>query len=109
MTSKSIIVNLTRNFTTSCTLNGKRNFRKFNLYEKRGSQSFQKTYKKLLRKNPDHPAHKLLKVAYNRGDRPVTLLNAEGKEELIPEMIPELIVPDLEGFQVNTIHYTLGI
>ncbi|XP_014212288.1 39S ribosomal protein L41, mitochondrial [Copidosoma floridanum] len=81
----------TRNVSTSCVRHGKRNFRKFDLINKRGSYEF----KKAQVKNPD-PKYPIddrgtRKIGYFKGDKFIA----------IPEMIPELIVPNLEGFKLK--------
>ncbi|KYN04474.1 PREDICTED: 39S ribosomal protein L41, mitochondrial [Cyphomyrmex costatus] len=82
---------LRRSIATSCVCNGKRNFRKFLLYGKRGSRNF----KEQQMKNPDPyiPIDKrgVRDIGYQIGDKFVT----------VPEMIPELIVPSLEDFKLK--------
>ncbi|XP_012530037.1 39S ribosomal protein L41, mitochondrial [Monomorium pharaonis] len=82
---------LRRGIATTCVCNGKRNFRKFLLYGKRGSRSF----KERQAKNPDPeiPVDKrgVRDTGYKLGNRFIH----------IPEMIPELIVPSLEGFTLK--------
>ncbi|XP_071576875.1 large ribosomal subunit protein mL41 isoform X2 [Temnothorax nylanderi] len=82
---------LRRGIATSCVCNGKRNFRKFLLYGKRGSRDF----KQQQMKNPD-PEIPIDK----RGTRD-TGYRLGNKWINVPEMIPELIVPSLEGFTLK--------
>ncbi|KAJ8968313.1 hypothetical protein NQ317_007563 [Molorchus minor] len=79
-----------RSISTSSIRNGKRNFRKFPLYEKRGTQIFRQQQKD----NPDPD------FIYTRGVREVGYRNGD-KYVVIPEKIPELIVPDLTGFKLK--------
>lgn len=83
---------INRSLSTSSVVFGKRNFRKFLMYGKRGSRQF----KEEMRKNPDPELQK----AFDRGVRPVGITDGK-KFQIIPEMIPEIIVPDLEGFQLK--------
>ncbi|XP_014485777.1 PREDICTED: 39S ribosomal protein L41, mitochondrial [Dinoponera quadriceps] len=82
---------LRRSIATSCVCHGKRNFRKFLLYNKRGSRQFKEAQMK--NPDPDIPIDKrgVKDVGYAVGDKFVT----------VPEMIPELIVPSLEGFKLK--------
>ncbi|XP_003746684.1 39S ribosomal protein L41, mitochondrial [Galendromus occidentalis] len=70
-----------RTISTSCARLGKRNFRKFQM-SNRGS-----IHDKM---NPGPEEYV--------GARMPTM---EGSSEIIPEMIPELVVPDLEGFKLK--------
>lgn len=84
--SKLILLNIIkRSISTSSQLNGKRNFRKFLLYNKRGPRAF----KKEQITNP-HPAVPIDK----RGVRETGYM-FQGIFNEVPEKIPELIVPDL--------------
>lgn len=74
-----------RSISTTSHLNGKRNFRKFMLPNKRGPRAF----KKAQIENP-HPAIPIDK----RGVRDTGYI-FERKYHEVPEMIPQLIVPDL--------------
>lgn len=74
-----------RSISTSTQLNGKKNFRKFMLYNKRGPRDF----KKQQITNP-HPAIPIDK----RGVKDTGYL-FQGKYYEVPEKIPQLIVPDL--------------
>nr|CAI5856451.1 unnamed protein product [Callosobruchus analis] len=76
---------LRRSISTSAICNGKRNFKKFPIFNKRGSRIFKK--QQMEQPDPEVPIHK-------RGVRDVGYHNGE-KFVLIPEMIPEIIVPDL--------------
>ncbi|XP_062563699.1 large ribosomal subunit protein mL41 [Armigeres subalbatus] len=78
-----------RGISTTATVTGKHNFRKFLLYNKRGPRIF----KQLRAANPDqYPDMPIDK----RGVRD-TGVTREGKYYEIAEKIPELIVPNLEG------------
>lgn len=76
-----------RSISTSSQLNGKKNFRKFQLINKRGPRDF----KKEQIKNP-HPAIPIDK----RGVKD-TGYTFQGVYYEVPEKIPQLIVPDLTG------------
>lgn len=81
-----------RQIATSSALQGKKNFRKFLLYNKRGPRLF----KEQRARDPAN-AHipvdprGVREIGYRGNDRFVT----------VPEMIPELIVPDLEGCKLK--------
>ncbi|XP_060531983.1 large ribosomal subunit protein mL41 [Cylas formicarius] len=75
-----------RLFTTSSVNLGKRNFRKFQIFNKRGSRQFKK--QRITNPDPDVPVHK-------RGVRDIGH-ELNGKFVVIPEKIPKLIVPDLK-------------
>ncbi|XP_058797256.1 large ribosomal subunit protein mL41 [Phymastichus coffea] len=87
------VVNLiiTRGISTTCSRLGKRNFRKFELINKRGTKIFKK--QQMENPSPDYPIDK-------RGVRD-TGLKQDGKFIELTEMIPELIVPNLEGFKLK--------
>jgi len=70
---------------------GKRNFRKFLLYNKRGTKIFKE--RQTTKERDPELFHDLgvRPVGYGAGDRFVK----------VPEMIPELIVPDLTGFKLK--------
>lgn len=76
-----------RTISTSSQLNGKKNFRKFLLYNKRGPRDF----KKEQIKNP-HPA-----VPIDKRGVKDTGYTFQGVFHEVPEKIPQLIVPDLAG------------
>ncbi|XP_012273033.1 39S ribosomal protein L41, mitochondrial [Orussus abietinus] len=82
---------LHRGISTTCVCYGKRNFRKFQLYNKRGSRLFKEAQAK--NPNPDIPIYTrgVKPTGYQDGDQYVT----------IPEMIPELVVPSLEDFALK--------
>ncbi|XP_011642294.1 39S ribosomal protein L41, mitochondrial isoform X2 [Pogonomyrmex barbatus] len=82
---------LRRSIATSCVCNGKRNFRKFLLYGKRGSRSFKE--KQAKNPDPEIPIDK-------RGTRD-TGYKVGNLWVHVPEMVPELIVPSLEGFKLK--------
>ncbi|KMQ97164.1 39s ribosomal protein mitochondrial [Lasius niger] len=82
---------LRRGIATSCICHGKRNFRKFLLYNKRGSRNFKEQQAK--NPDPDIPIDK-------RGVRD-TGYKVDDKWVHVPEMVPELIVPSLEGFTLK--------
>ncbi|XP_042856740.1 39S ribosomal protein L41, mitochondrial-like [Penaeus japonicus] len=82
----------TRVISTSATAYGKKNFKKFLMYGKRGTRQF----KQQLKSDPTSEFHKI----FSRGVRPVGELVGK-KYQVIPEMVPELIVPDLEGFKLK--------
>ncbi|KAG8184663.1 hypothetical protein JTE90_012148 [Oedothorax gibbosus] len=86
--TRSFIYQVTkRDISTSSTLCGKRNFRKF-LYHTRGTPLDHEYYKE----NPQ--------LVDLRGMRPAGYY--EGKKFVhVPEMIPELVVPDLTGFTLK--------
>ncbi|KAG5332328.1 RM41 protein, partial [Acromyrmex heyeri] len=97
MSSSFMIIR--RNIATSCVCNGKRNFRKFLLYGKRGSRNFKQQQAK--NPDPDIPIDKrgVRNTGYQVGNRFVH----------VPEMIPELIVPSLEGFTLKPyVSYRVG-
>ncbi|KAL1138732.1 hypothetical protein AAG570_008794 [Ranatra chinensis] len=75
-----------RTFSTSSRLLGKRNFRKF-IIPNRGTEILKKTQKS----NPDPRIPVYSKSIYKDGDKYV----------VVPEKIPELIVPDLTGFELK--------
>lgn len=76
-----------RSISTSSQLNGKRNFRKFLLYNKRGPRDFKKA--QIASPHPDIPIDK-------RGVKD-TGYTFQGVYHEVPEKIPQLIVPDLTG------------
>ncbi|XP_075232811.1 mitochondrial ribosomal protein L41 [Lycorma delicatula] len=86
---KFLVINC-RNFSTSHIRNGKKNFRKF-ILRNRGPQIFKEKQK--VDPDPDVPI-------YNYGVREVRYFNGE-KYVVIPEKIPEIVVPDLTGFTLK--------
>ncbi|XP_058825574.1 large ribosomal subunit protein mL41 [Topomyia yanbarensis] len=74
---------------TTATSSGKHNFRKFLLYNKRGTRIFKKLRAAKPELYPDMPIDK-------RGVRDTGVIH-EGRYVEIPAKIPELIVPNLEG------------
>ncbi|XP_071632223.1 large ribosomal subunit protein mL41 isoform X1 [Temnothorax longispinosus] len=82
---------LRRGIATSCVCNGKRNFRKFLLYGKRGSRNFKQ--QQMKNPDPDVPIDRrgTRGTGYQLGDKWIH----------VPEMVPELIVPSLEGFTLK--------
>ncbi|XP_015904178.2 large ribosomal subunit protein mL41 [Parasteatoda tepidariorum] len=80
-----------RNFTVSSALYGKRNFRKFT-YPNRGTP----LDKKYFREHPE--------LVDQRGMRLTGYWTGEGVKKKfveVPEMIPELVVPDLTNFHLK--------
>ncbi|TMW54139.1 hypothetical protein DOY81_000815 [Sarcophaga bullata] len=80
-----------RTITTTAPLEGKRNFRKFLVYNKRGTRVVKEAQRTQL--DPPVPIHK-------RGVRD-TGMTVNGKYVEIPEKIPEIIVPNLEGCKLK--------
>ncbi|XP_047363048.1 39S ribosomal protein L41, mitochondrial [Vespa velutina] len=82
---------LQRGISTSCVNYGKRNFRKFLFLNKRGSRDFKK--KQSTDPYPDYPIDKrgVRDTGFKIGNRWIN----------VPEMVPELIVPSLEGFTLK--------
>lgn len=80
-----------RNFSLTTACNGKRNFRKFLLHN-RGTKLFKEKQK--TDPHPDVPV-------YTYGVREVGYKDHNGKFVEVPEMIPELIVPDLSNFKLK--------
>ncbi|XP_068148182.1 large ribosomal subunit protein mL41 [Drosophila tropicalis] len=80
-----------RGISTSLPLSGKRNFRKFNVYGKRGTRVVKEAQRTQL--NPPVPIHK-------RGVRDTGMI-VNGQFVEIPEKIPEIIVPDLTGCKLK--------
>lgn len=87
-------VNLARRcISTTSVVAGKRNFRKFYIpSEVRGTRSFREKQKT----NPDP---RIPLETY--GVRKTTITDENGDVVEIPEMIPELIVPDLKDFELK--------
>lgn len=78
-----------RSISTTSVLEGKRNFRKFLLHNKRGSRSFKEQQR----------ISQLLPID-KRGVRDTGYI-INGQYEEVQEKIPEIIVPDLNGFQLK--------
>ncbi|EAT36239.1 AAEL011666-PA [Aedes aegypti] len=78
-----------RGISTSAAVAGKHNFRKFLLYNKRGTRIFKQLRAANPEQYPDMPIDK-------RGVRD-TGVTRDGKYHEIAEKIPELIVPNLDG------------
>ena len=94
-TSKLLLTDLKpiiqhRSLSTTSALLGKRNFRHLELGNKRGTLG----EKAAWHKDPNYPFHKL-------GVRNPVVKTEHNKKMLIREQIPELIVPDLTGFQLK--------
>ncbi|XP_075169775.1 mitochondrial ribosomal protein L41 [Haematobia irritans] len=81
-----------RSISTTSPLEGKRNFRKFLVYNKRGTRVVKDT-QRYNQENPPVAVHK-------RGVRDTGML-VKGKYIEIPEKIPELIVPNLDGCKLK--------
>lgn len=91
MSGVSLIIK--RTISTTNVNFGKRNFKKFLLYNKRGSRNFKEQQKT----NPD-PAIPIDK----RGVRDIGYTDPNtNKHVIVPEMIPDLIVPDLTDFKLK--------
>uniref|UniRef100_T1E850 Putative mitochondrial ribosomal protein l41 n=1 Tax=Anopheles aquasalis TaxID=42839 RepID=T1E850_ANOAQ len=82
-----------RSISTTASLAGKKNFRKFLLYNKRGTRIFKQQRAANPDLYPDMPIDK-------RGVRD-TGVTVDGKFVEIPERIPDLIVPNLEGCKLK--------
>lgn len=81
-----------RTISTSAALAGKRNFRKFQFPNKRGTRAFKE--KQRTDPHPEIPIDK-------RGVRDTGFIDNKGRYLEVPERIPEMIVPDLTGFQLK--------
>ncbi|XP_067011902.1 large ribosomal subunit protein mL41 [Anabrus simplex] len=80
-----------RSIFTSAARDGKRNFRKFFLHNKRGSRIFKQ--QQTMDPDPEIPI-------YNYGVRRTGYMS--GKRFVhVPEMVPDLIVPDLTDFKLK--------
>ncbi|XP_055902123.1 39S ribosomal protein L41, mitochondrial [Eupeodes corollae] len=80
-----------RSISTSAALAGKRNFRKFPTYNKRGTRNVKEAQRNSL--NPPVPV-------YKRGVRD-TGVYVNGKFQSIPQRIPQLVVPNLEDCKLK--------
>lgn len=94
ITSLTRSVDLARRcISTSSALAGKKNFRKFYIPpEMRGTRSFREKQK--TDPHPDIPVE-------TYGVRETTIRDEHGNLVEVPEMIPELIVPDLKDFNLK--------
>lgn len=90
-TASMLYYTTVRSISTSGQLNGKRNFRKFLLYNKRGPRLFKQ--QRITNPDPEMPIDK-------RGVRD-TGYAYKGAYVEVPEKIPELIVADLAGCQLK--------
>lgn len=81
-----------RSISTTATLEGKKNFRKFLIPNKRGTREFKK--KQLTDPHPDIPVNL-------RGLRLTGYTDKNGHYVEVPEKIPQLIVPDLTGCELK--------
>lgn len=105
-----------RSISTSSQLNGKRNFRKFLLYNKRGTREFKERQR--THPHPDIPIQKRgvkdtgylvpdfdpratnyphLEDKLGKFRDAIRVFPSRGTYVEVPEMIPQLIVPDLTG------------
>lgn len=80
-----------RTITTTAPLEGKRNFRKFLVYNKRGTRVVKEAQR--TQQNPPVPINK-------RGVRDTGII-VNGQYVEIPEKIPEIVVPNLEGCKLK--------
>lgn len=87
----AIVAIASRSITTTAPACGKKNFRKFLLYNKRGPRIFKEQQR--LSPDPELPIDK-------RGVRDTGFTN-NGRFEEVSQMIPQLIVPDLTGFKLK--------
>lgn len=85
---------ITRGISTTATVAGKHNFRKFLLYNKRGTRIFKKIRAANPALYPDMPIDK-------RGVRDTGVITRDGQYVEIPAKIPELVVPNLEGCKLK--------
>lgn len=81
-----------RTISTSCSLLAKKNFNKFDVKNKRGTRAFKK--RQMTDPHPAYPVD-------HRGTRPVGSEDEYGHFNAVPEMIPQLIVPDLTDCQLK--------
>nr|SVE94001.1 EOG090X0IZW [Scapholeberis mucronata] len=80
-----------RGISTTSSACGKRNFKKFPIFNKRGTKIFKAQQAK--HPHPDVPI-------YDYGVRP-TGYKIGNKYVQVDEMIPEIVVPDLTGFKLK--------
>ncbi|PSN42105.1 39S ribosomal protein L41 [Blattella germanica] len=90
MAGYSIGVQQYRSIFTSATCYGKRNFRKFLLYNKRGTKFFKQ--RQAIVQDPE--------FFHDLGARPIGV-KINNEFVTIPEMVPELVVPDLTDFKLK--------
>lgn len=88
MNKPGTILVISRGISTSSTCQSRKNFRKFLMYNKAGTKQFQEDRK--AGKYPDIPW-------MLRGMREPGYKDANGKFVYVPEMVPQLIVPNLEN------------
>lgn len=81
-----------RSISTSAPLAGKKNFRKFLLYNKRGPRIFKQ--QRRTDPDPEMPVDR-------RGVRDTGYTTHDGHYVEVPEKIPQLVVPSLAGFQLK--------
>lgn len=81
-----------RCISTTVPLESKKNFRKFLIPNKRGTRDFKK--KQLTDPHPAIPVDR-------RGVRMTGYTDEKGRYVEVPEKIPQLIVPDLTGFELK--------
>ncbi|XP_037092216.1 39S ribosomal protein L41, mitochondrial-like [Pollicipes pollicipes] len=87
-----------RGLHTSLAFLGKRNFRKFLIGAKRGTLAFKQARAKEVSFRKEFPD---IDIPDN-GTRPIgARRDGDSKFVKIPEMIPELVVPDLTGFKLR--------
>ncbi|XP_054013681.1 39S ribosomal protein L41, mitochondrial [Hylaeus anthracinus] len=82
---------ISRKISTSSVCYGKRNFRKFLLYNKRGLREFKQ--KQATDPNFEMPFDK-------RGVRDIYITDGDDRV-IVPEKIPEIIVPSLKDFHLK--------
>lgn len=87
----SIIAASTRSISTTTPVSGKKNFRKFLLYNKRGPRIFKAQQR--LKPDPELPIDK-------RGVRD-SGFSYNGAFVEVPQMIPQLVVPNLASFKLK--------
>lgn len=94
MNRAGVLINLisSRSIATSPVVQGKKNFRKFLLYNKRGP----KLFKQQRARDPENAPIPI----DTRGVRE-TGYRINGRFFPVPEMIPEIIVPELEGCKLK--------
>lgn len=104
-----------RQVSTTAQVCGKRNFKKFPIFNKRGSRAFKEAQTK--KPHPEVPIHSkkqhtplfsvdiciLLFNFADYGVRPIGY-RAGTSFTIVPEMIPEIVMPDLTNFNVSKIH-----